>query len=109
MKKNGRPPPTRTISALSGFTRRSIGQRDGRNGSSNKVGRPNRMSATSAGASGDAPMARIDSANPAQISTVSTIAAYPISGLVWVASRPARPPVPAVNVEPRMSSSSISE
>ena len=35
------------------------------------------MSATSAGASGEAPIARIDSANPAQMSTVSTIAGAP--------------------------------
>ncbi|BBN93955.1 hypothetical protein DEGR_06880 [Deinococcus grandis] len=79
IRKNGRPAPAVIIRAACGGTRRSAGRREGSSGSSSVAGIRKRISATSPGVSGECPMARMVSANAAQISTVTASAAQPSS------------------------------
>ncbi|MCY1240156.1 hypothetical protein D9M72_529900 [compost metagenome] len=68
MKKNGTP-PSKTRAASNGLTLRSAERRWGMAGSRARIGIAKRMRATSAVASGEAPIARMVSAKPAQTST----------------------------------------
>lgn len=83
MKKNGMLLFVNIISVLSGFICCSIGQWEGRNGNSNMVGRLNWMSVMLVGVSGEVLIVWIDSVNLVQMSIVSIIVVYLISGLVW--------------------------
>ena len=67
-KKNGTP-PSKTRTASRSLTLRSAESRWGMAGSKAMMGIEKRMTATSAVASGDAPMARMVSAKPAQTKT----------------------------------------
>lgn len=88
IRKKGKPAPSEIMAQHFNGNFLKVRTRDATNGASTIAGTRKRISATSAGVSVDAPIARMDSEKLAQMISVSPMVSQPAAGLCEKAGRP---------------------